>query len=91
MVFNKVVSWGRYCSATFVNDLPAVVKFGELFLFADDFKLLEQGNLEIEIQSDLKKIARWVKEKQMEPAPNTCPQLVINGRIPGFRLAGGPL
>ena len=88
-MFNKVVSWGRYCSTTFVNDLPSVVKFGELFLFADDFKLLEQGNLEI--QSDLKPFARWVKEKRMEPAPDTCPQLVINGRIPRFRLPGGPL
>ena len=68
----------------FVNDVPAVVKFGDLFLHADDLKLLAHGNLETEIQSDLVQVAQWVKENKMELAPNKCSQLVIKGRILSF-------
>ena len=75
----------------FVNDLPIVVKFGDPFVFADDFKLLAHGNLESEIESDLEQIARWVKESKMEMAPKKRSQLVIKGRIPSFWLARGPL
>ena len=56
----------------FVNYLPAVVKFGDPFLFADDFELLAHVNLEIDIQSGPEQIAQWVKENKMELAPNKC-------------------
>ena len=75
----------------FVNDLPAVVKFGDPFLFADDLKLLAHGNFEAEIQSDFEQVARRVNENKMELTPNKCFQLVVKGRIPSFRNAGGPL
>ena len=55
---------GSLLFCIFVKDLPAVVKFGNPFLFADDFKLLADGNLETEIKSDLEQIARWVKENK---------------------------
>ena len=37
----------------FGNNLPAVLKFGNPSLFADDFKLLAHGNPEAKIQSDI--------------------------------------
>ena len=74
----------------FLNDLPAVVKFGDPFLFADDFKILAHGKLETEIQSDLEQVAQWVKEIKMELLPNKCFQLVRKERIPSIRLARGP-
>ena len=37
----------------FVNDLPIVVKFGNLFQFADHFNFLAHRNLESEVRCDL--------------------------------------
>ena len=70
----------------FLNDLPAVIKFGDPSLFADDFKQLAHGNPETKIQSDIEQVARWVKENKMELAPNKCSRLVIKGRTPNFQL-----
>ena len=75
---------GPLLFSIFVNDLPVVVKFGNPFLFADDFKLLAHGNLESEIESDLEQVARWVKESKVEMTPKKCSQLAIKGRIPSF-------
>ena len=74
----------------FVNDLPAVVKFGNLFLFADDFNFLAHGNLEAD--------SIWPRtsctmggESKMELTSNKCSHLGIKGRITRFQPAGGPL
>ena len=74
-----------------MNDLPVVVNFGNFFRVADDFNFLANGNLESEIQSNLEQVARGLIENKRELAPNKCSQLVIEGRIPSFQLAGGPL
>ena len=71
--------------------LPVVVNFDDPLLFADDFKLFSHGNLESEIQSDLKQVTRLVKENKIELDPNKCSQLVRVGRIPSFRPAVRPL
>ena len=90
-VVPQVSLLGPLLLCIFVNDLPAVVKLGDPFLFADDLKLLAHGNFETEFQSDFEQVARRVNENKMELAPNKCFQLVVKGRIPSFRNAGGPL
>ena len=85
---NREIDWcsprfslGPATALYFVNDLPAIVKFDNPFLFADDFKHLAHGNLETEFQYVLEQVARWVKENKMELAPNKCFQLVIKGDL----------
>ena len=73
-----------------MNDPPAVVKFGDHFLFSDDFKLLAHGILETEIHSELEQVARRAKENKMDLAAINCFQLVIKGHIPSFQTCGRP-
>ena len=75
----------------FINDLPDVETFSQPFIFSDDLNILAIGKSIEEVQTDIKKIGRWVKLNKMKLAVNKCHELNFRGTRACLSLNGQPL
>ena len=66
-----------YC--IFNNDLPDALRFSQPYIFADDLKLLYTGQNQLDAQSDLSSIEKWVELNQMKLAIEKCGMLTLKG------------
>ena len=66
-----------YC--IFINDLPDSLRFSQPYIFADDLKLLYTGQIQLDAQSDLSSIEKWVELNQMKLAIEKCGMLTLKG------------
>ena len=66
-----------YC--IFINDLPDALRFSQPYIFADDLKLLYTGQNQLDAQSDLSSIEKWVELNQMKLALEKCGMLTLKG------------
>ena len=66
-----------YC--IFINDLPDALRFSQPYIFADDLKLLYTGQNQLDAQSDLSSIEKWVELNQMKLAIEKCGMLTLKG------------
>ena len=69
-----------------INDLPDVLRFSDLYLFADDLKILSIGYSDAEFQEDINAVQNWVATYKTELAVDKCAILNIRGPEKDFEL-----
>ena len=69
-----------------IDDLPDVLRFSDLYLFADDLKILSIGYSDTEFQVDMNAVQNWVATNKMEHAVDKCAILNIRGTEKDFEL-----
>ena len=76
----------------FMNSLPDVLTFSKTFIFGDDLKILAicKSNDE-EVQTDIKRIGKWVTSNKMKLVVNKCHLLSFRGIRACLSLNGIPL
>ena len=72
----------------FIKDLPDVLMFSELFIFADDLKILAVQRSYWEVQDDQHGIENWIIQNKMELAIEKCAYLNFRGRDQQYKLMG---
>ena len=74
-----------------IKDLPDVLTFSQLFIFADNVNILAIGKSNEEAQTDIKKIGKRVKSNKMKLIVSKCHLLNFRGTRACFSLNGQPL
>ena len=75
----------------FINDLPEALAFSDSYLFADDLKFLSVNLTELQVQTDLQSLEKWVNKNRMALAKDKCAKLTFQGKDTNFKLFGEPL
>ena len=92
----KDVSWGvpqgtllvplLFC--IFINDLHEADIFSEIYLFADDVKVVSINRTSTQIERDLHFIENWVSSNKMEFDLDKCAKVTLRGDDHSFNLLG---
>ena len=77
---------GALLFSMFNNDLPDVLVFSELFIFAEDLKILAVQRSYWEIQDDLHAFENWVIQNKMELAIDKYVYLKFRGMDQQYKL-----
>ena len=56
----------------FVNDIPSIISFSELYLFADDSKLQNRSSSSSHLQEDIDSLVAWSKDNSLFLNPHKC-------------------
>ena len=75
----------------FINDLPEALAFSESYVFEDDLKFLSVNLTELQVQTDLQSLEKWVNKNRMAVATDKCAKLTFRGKDTIFKLSGEPL
>ena len=75
----------------FINDIANVLAFSQPFIFADHPKILAICKSNEDVQTDVKRIGKWVKSNKVKLAVNNCHLLNFRGTRACLSLNRQPL
>ena len=82
---------GQLLFCIFINDLLEALAFSDSYLFADDLKFLSVNLTELQVQTDLQSLKKWVNKNRTALATDKCAKLTFRGKDTIFKLSGEPL